>query len=304
MPQRTYPTGSPLRAPQTAPRPTRAPSDGIPSARKRSSSLPSPATTTSASPTRTSSRNVRQLRAGPARVHRRPDLREGGRLRDRALSRSSRGHPGLPPQVVPLRVGVPASFSGTSLRSALARRPRRLPGQHLGRRRTRECTRPTGKPKGRTRAASPCLRRFVNTAVERTQTSHMPDPPDPHRRSQQGIGVYYSSTFVYGGLSVRHPRGPQVEVRTGRGRSPRGRIVNGWAQNPGLRSRHARATWMARSCWEPRQEAVPRGVVGGLVGRCLDEDRRDRTDVVSPTLRRCPRRQTGRRAMTPDPAAS
>ncbi len=65
--------------------------------------------------------------------------------------------------------------------------------------------------------------------VQRTQTSHLPDPPDP-TPVEQGIGVYYSH-LLYGGLSVaivedrKWKSSPTVQV-------PEARIVNGWAQNP------------------------------------------------------------------------
>jgi phosphodiesterase/alkaline phosphatase D-like protein len=65
--------------------------------------------------------------------------------------------------------------------------------------------------------------------VQRTQTSHMPDPPDP-TPIQQGIGVYYSD-LLYGGLSVaiiedrKWKSAPAVQL-------PTAKIVNGWAQNP------------------------------------------------------------------------
>jgi alkaline phosphatase D len=70
---------------------------------------------------------------------------------------------------------------------------------------------------------------WVN-AVQRTQTSHLPDPPDP-TPVEQGIGVYYSS-LLYGGLSVaivedrKWKSAPAVLL-------PEARIDNGWAQNPG-----------------------------------------------------------------------
>ncbi|MCG6921809.1 MAG: alkaline phosphatase D family protein [Acidobacteria bacterium] len=65
--------------------------------------------------------------------------------------------------------------------------------------------------------------------VQRTQTSHLPDPPDP-TPVEQGIGVYYSD-LLYGGLSVaiiedrKWKSAPAVEL-------PGAKIVNGWAQNP------------------------------------------------------------------------
>jgi phosphodiesterase/alkaline phosphatase D-like protein len=65
--------------------------------------------------------------------------------------------------------------------------------------------------------------------VQRTQTFHLPDPPDP-TPVEQGIGVYYSH-LLYGGLSVgiiedrKWKSAPAVAV-------PTAKIVNGWAQNP------------------------------------------------------------------------
>lgn len=69
---------------------------------------------------------------------------------------------------------------------------------------------------------------WVNT-VQRTQTSHMPDPPDP-TPVEQGIGVYYGH-LLYGGVSVaiiedrKWKSAPAVQI-------PGAKIVNGWAQNP------------------------------------------------------------------------
>jgi alkaline phosphatase D len=65
--------------------------------------------------------------------------------------------------------------------------------------------------------------------VQRTQTSHLPDPVDA-TPVEQGIGVYYTS-LLYGGLSVailedrKWKSAPTVVL-------PDARIVNGWAQNP------------------------------------------------------------------------
>jgi len=65
--------------------------------------------------------------------------------------------------------------------------------------------------------------------VQRTQTSHLPDPFDP-APVEQGIGVYYTD-FLYGGVSLaivedrKWKSAPKPTI-------PRGRIVNGWAQNP------------------------------------------------------------------------
>jgi phosphodiesterase/alkaline phosphatase D-like protein len=70
--------------------------------------------------------------------------------------------------------------------------------------------------------------RWVN-AVHETQSSHLPDPPDP-TPIEQGITVWYSSVD-YGGLSFAvvsdrmFKSAPTVTV-------PDGRVVNGWFQNP------------------------------------------------------------------------
>lgn len=70
--------------------------------------------------------------------------------------------------------------------------------------------------------------RFVNM-VQRTQTSHLPDPHDP-KPVEQGIGVYYTS-LDYGGLSFavledRKWKSSPTEL------IPEGRVVNGWFENP------------------------------------------------------------------------
>lgn len=65
--------------------------------------------------------------------------------------------------------------------------------------------------------------------VQRTQTSHMADPHDP-TPVEQGIGVYYGS-MLWGGLSIaviedrKWKSAPAVAA-------PKGKIVNGWPQNP------------------------------------------------------------------------
>lgn len=69
---------------------------------------------------------------------------------------------------------------------------------------------------------------FVN-AVQRTQTSHLPDPYDP-TPVEQGITVYYCSV-LYGGVSFaviedRKWKSPPKLLL------PKARIINGWAQNP------------------------------------------------------------------------
>jgi phosphodiesterase/alkaline phosphatase D-like protein len=70
---------------------------------------------------------------------------------------------------------------------------------------------------------------WVN-AVQRTQTSHMPDPFDP-APVEQGITVYYCP-LLYGGISFA-----VVEDRKWKSAPkellPNAGIVNGWPQNPG-----------------------------------------------------------------------
>jgi len=69
---------------------------------------------------------------------------------------------------------------------------------------------------------------FVNM-VQRTQTSHLPDPYDP-TPVEQGITVYYTA-MNYGGVSFailedrKFKSSPTVMI-------PEAEIVNGWAQNP------------------------------------------------------------------------
>ncbi len=69
---------------------------------------------------------------------------------------------------------------------------------------------------------------WVNV-VQRTQTSHMPDSPDPTPVAQ-GIGVYYCDV-LYGGISFavledrKWKSAPSVVL-------PEARIVNGWIKNP------------------------------------------------------------------------
>ena len=65
--------------------------------------------------------------------------------------------------------------------------------------------------------------------VQRTQTSHLPDPFDP-TPVEQGIGVYYTD-FLYGGVSLaivedrKWKSAPKPTI-------PKAQIINGWAQNP------------------------------------------------------------------------
>lgn len=69
---------------------------------------------------------------------------------------------------------------------------------------------------------------WVNT-VQRTQTSHLPDPYDP-TPVEQDISVYYTQ-LVWGGISFgiledrKWKSAPKVKL-------PDANIVNGWAQNP------------------------------------------------------------------------
>jgi hypothetical protein len=69
---------------------------------------------------------------------------------------------------------------------------------------------------------------WVN-AVQRTQTSHLPDPVDP-APVERGIGVYFTE-FVWGGVSFailedrKWKSAPAIVL-------PAAKIVNGWAQNP------------------------------------------------------------------------
>ncbi len=70
--------------------------------------------------------------------------------------------------------------------------------------------------------------RWVN-AVQRSQTSNLPDPYDP-TPVEQGISVYYTD-LLYGGVSFavvedrKWKSAPKVKL-------PFAKIVNGWAQNP------------------------------------------------------------------------
>ncbi len=65
--------------------------------------------------------------------------------------------------------------------------------------------------------------------VDRTQTSHLPDPFDP-TPIQQGIGVYYCA-MDYAGISFaiiedrKFKSSPTVAI-------PEAKIINGWAKNP------------------------------------------------------------------------
>ncbi|MCP3903595.1 MAG: sulfatase-like hydrolase/transferase [Planctomycetes bacterium] len=73
--------------------------------------------------------------------------------------------------------------------------------------------------------------RFVN-AVHRTQTSHLPDPPDPLDAEPIGAGyTVYATTMRYAGVSFailgdrQFKSSPSVTV-------PEGKVVNGWFRNP------------------------------------------------------------------------
>jgi phosphodiesterase/alkaline phosphatase D-like protein len=70
--------------------------------------------------------------------------------------------------------------------------------------------------------------RFIN-AVQRTQTSHLPDPIDPEP-VEQGIGVYFTE-MIYGGVCFaiiedrKFKSSPTALI-------PDGKVVNGFFQNP------------------------------------------------------------------------
>jgi hypothetical protein len=65
--------------------------------------------------------------------------------------------------------------------------------------------------------------------VQRTQTSHLPDPYDPAPVGQ-GITVYYTEV-VYGGISFAVVEDRKFKSAP-RGLLPKAEVVNGWAQNP------------------------------------------------------------------------
>ncbi len=92
--------------------------------------------------------------------------------------------------------------------------------------------------------------RFVNM-VQKTQTSHLPDPADP-RPADQGISVYFTECNV-GGVSLavvedRKFKSAPAELL------PDAMIVNGWAQNPRFRPERQSDTDEAALLGE-RQEA-------------------------------------------------
>ncbi len=64
--------------------------------------------------------------------------------------------------------------------------------------------------------------------VERTQTSHMPDPFDP-TPVEQGIGVYYTD-FTYGGVSFAVLEDRKFKSAP-RALLPKANVGNGWARN-------------------------------------------------------------------------
>jgi hypothetical protein len=70
--------------------------------------------------------------------------------------------------------------------------------------------------------------RFVNM-VQKTQTSHLPDPVDP-QPVEQGIGVYFTECNV-GGVSMAIIEDRKFKSAPA-GLLPSAAIVNGWVQNP------------------------------------------------------------------------
>lgn len=69
---------------------------------------------------------------------------------------------------------------------------------------------------------------WVN-AVQRTQTSHLPDPPDP-APTGEGIEVYFTS-LLYGGIDFAILEDRKWKSSPARA-VPWAKIENGWAQNP------------------------------------------------------------------------
>lgn len=67
--------------------------------------------------------------------------------------------------------------------------------------------------------------------VERTQTSHLPDPSDPTPVAQD-IGVYFTD-ILYGGVSFAVLEDRKFKSAPGP-LLPEAGVVNGWAQNPGF----------------------------------------------------------------------
>jgi len=76
---------------------------------------------------------------------------------------------------------------------------------------------------------------FINV-VHRTQTSHLPDPPDP-TPSAQGISVYTTS-FDYAGISFAVVADRQWKDSAS-DKVPAGKVVNGWFQAEGFDPRDA-----------------------------------------------------------------
>ena len=70
---------------------------------------------------------------------------------------------------------------------------------------------------------------WVN-AVQRAQTSHLPDPYDPDP-VEQGIGVYYTD-WTYGGVSFAILEDRKFKSAPLRVLPPEAQVVNGWIQNP------------------------------------------------------------------------
>lgn len=66
--------------------------------------------------------------------------------------------------------------------------------------------------------------------VQRTQTSHLPDPFDP-TPVDQGIGVYYTS-WSYGGISMAILEDRKFKSAPKQKLPPEARVVNGFIQNP------------------------------------------------------------------------
>ncbi|MBK9169600.1 MAG: twin-arginine translocation pathway signal protein [Bryobacterales bacterium] len=69
---------------------------------------------------------------------------------------------------------------------------------------------------------------WVN-AVQRTQTSHLPDPPDP-TPTGEGVDVYFTS-LLYGGVDFAILEDRKWKSAPARA-VPEARIENGWVQNP------------------------------------------------------------------------
>lgn len=70
---------------------------------------------------------------------------------------------------------------------------------------------------------------WVN-AVQRAQTSHLPDPYDP-APVEQGIGVYYTR-WDYGGVSFAILEDRKFKSAPANVLPPEARVLNGWIQNP------------------------------------------------------------------------